>query len=106
MFPVFADNERLNFLIQSLWPSGVIIVLVPLWTEIVRDVRDNAGGELYYILKEDIEKSVAPEDRRVRFLGYLLNEHDYLLSPQRSVRGEALDRLVAKFEDEGWIVSD
>ena len=100
--PGFCNNDRLRLLVGYLCPSGLTILVGSVLVRVVRDVRERVGDELYHIIKKDIETQVYDEGDRTRFLGYLLDEQDNLLSGNKSIRNQALDRLVAKFEDEGW----
>ena len=101
-FPVFAKSEWVRFLVQYLWPSGVSIFAISRLTRIVKDIRSETGYELYFIVKEEIETHIQNKAKRTRFLDYLLNEHDELLSSNKSTRKLALEHLIKKFEGEGW----
>jgi multidrug efflux pump subunit AcrB len=101
-FSAFIKSERTRFLVQFLWPGGVSILAVSLLIRIVKDVQEKAGHELYYIIKEEIEKHIYDKAKQTRFLGYLSDKHDDLLSRNKSTRKQALERLIKKFEDEGW----
>ncbi len=92
----------MKFLIESVWPGGAIILLVPLWTEIMRDIREEVGHEIYYIIEKEIKTHISDRRNQTLFLGHLMDARDRLLSVNKSTRKQALEHLIKKFQDEGW----
>ena len=98
----FEVHTQAKWIMQYAWPSGITVALATYWVGLAKDVRRRLGYELYNVIKRDVEKYVRNEGRRTRFLGYLVDVHDVLLSGDKSARTYAIGRLIVKFKTDGW----
>lgn len=93
-YPKIECNKRLLFLISSVWPSGVIVVLVPLWVTFVRDLMQNRGYDIYRLLQEAVLKKFHGSSKETYFLMRMQNRREELQSADKATRAEALKDIV------------
>lgn len=93
-YPEIDGNKRLLFLISSVWPGGVIVVLVPIWTAFVRDLRENIGYDFYVLLKEEVPQRYGGSPKESYFLGAIDACSKQLLSRDKATREKALKDIV------------
>lgn len=93
-YPKFKDKDRLLFLINSVWPSGVIVILVPIWTAFLRDLRENIGYDLYLLLKECVSQMHTDSSKKNNLINYTDNHKKNLLSSDKTTRKKALEEIV------------
>lgn len=98
-YPAIAKSERNKFLIGSIWPSGIIVILIPLWTGVVRDIRENVGYKVYELIEEEIKEKFSGEQQN-GLLGFLLDMRSELTTTNKSVRIKTLTEVLKKIEQQ------
>ena len=99
-YPKIECNKRLLFLISSVWPSGVIVVLVPVWTEFVRDLRGNIGYDIDKFLQEEVSQKYADSPKEGDILRIIIAQSKELHSGEKATRRKAFKNIVEQINRE------
>jgi len=99
-YPKIEGNKRLLFLISSIWPSGVIVVLVPVWIELARDLRDNIGRDIDRLLQEEVEKRFADSPSQADILSLLEEHREEIRCADKVTRKNVLKDVVERINGE------
>jgi hypothetical protein len=105
LYPCIACTKRMEFVIGAVWPGGAIVILIPVLTDVVKDLRKNIGLETYFLIKENIDENVLEKADRNKLLDLLLTKLDALKSSHKASRWEALDNTITTFQNHGWQIN-
>lgn len=99
--PVFEEKGgRLLFTITLVWPSGIVIVLVPIIVELVREVNENKVAFVCdHLTKEVCRRFADDSDTKDRFITHI-RVNDELRSKDKAKRKEALKIIVDEINRE------
>lgn len=98
----FEHSERIKFLIILLWPSGIILVLLPWWTRLWCERKKNIRFEIYKVVRNEIKEMGADKKTEMELLSFVLAEKHDLTSLDILSRREALKRIIKELQENGW----